>query len=529
MGLGLALLALAIFAAPGCGPERSERWTQPLDVSGPVEAGSSLVYVNKTLEQITVVTPKRVDGSPTLEVRKAATGSSPGTAAVSADGTTLFLVNEDDETLQSYDLESDALDSTTVDLQGAYDVISVDPYGQYLLLSFSGSSDAQIVARNLNEVGIVDLTGDKPDPSFVTLQSRPERVVFAPPFDLGGNPQRLAAVMSRNEVTVLDLLADQVDDQLREVPLTISQADSVRTPRQIAFDVTPSQDQPDVVQLYVLSDNSQDITEISVQPAARTGAQPKLDLFVDELAAGSHPGAMTLLDLDVGPRLLAVDSRDTKFTLVDIESGEGATFDLPMDLPASRLLTYTTTVEKGGAEVPETRVLAYTPNSPIMAVIRPETISIAGDQPTLGRSVEALRIDQRPASIRLAEGQPDRAVVFHPGANSGFAILDLRKNVDIPIQGGSPQDIYFDGQNAYVVFKSLKNLSVFDLDGHPTNFDLPKVGEHIFVESDPNTILVQHRDAMGSFTVLDATKPLPDTARVYDNVFLDELLDQELP
>jgi hypothetical protein len=237
---------------------------------------------------------------------------------------------------------------------------------------------------------------------------------------------------------------------------------------------------------------------------------------------------MLLLELPGGTRLLAVDATAPRFTLVDVTSGESATFDLPMTAPATELAVFDTTIEVDGEPQPETRVLAYSTNSPLVSVIRPETIAVAGDEPTLGRSVEAIRLERTPSRIELAEGQPDRAIVFHDGASAGFTILDLRKNNDIPIQGGTLRDVHFDGTFAYAVFQTLNNFTIFGLDGHPTNFELPASGVDVFLDVEDELLLIRHNDPSGTFTVLDATEPTPQNARVYENVFLHELLDQEI-
>src|SRR5690606_40840310 len=56
-----------------------------------------------------------------------------------------------------------------------------------------------------------------------------------------------------------------------------------------------------------------------------------------------------------------------------------------------------------GAERAETRVLAYSTSSPLAAVIRPESITVSGDAPTAGRTVEAIRLRQSPERIVMAD------------------------------------------------------------------------------------------------------------------------------
>lgn len=88
--------------------------------------------------------------------------------------------------------------------------------GEFLVLSFSGDDNENVVARNLNEIGVVSLAGG--EPVFTTLSTRANSFSFAPPFQLDGESQRIMAVLADDEITVFDLLADNDEDRLREVP-----------------------------------------------------------------------------------------------------------------------------------------------------------------------------------------------------------------------------------------------------------------------------------------------------------------------
>lgn len=520
---GLVAIGVAVSA---CGPEPPERWFEPLDFR-PLDVGDRQVFVSTAAQRAVALDPVRDGDEIRLDISVQPVGTEAGSAAVSTDGRNYYVIDEENEVLGIVDSTSG--ERTEVELDSAFDRIAVDPQGEFLVLYFSGDSDRNIVARNLNEIGVVDLRAATPTAEFLTLASRPQSIAFAPPFTMDGADQRMGAILSANEVTVVDFeeLAEP-EDALREVPLTVSEADQVKTPRDVQFDVTPEEGEEDVIRVYVLASGSSDITEITVQPSVLEESPRKLDLAVNQLAAGQNPRAMRLLELPAGSRLLAIDGRQPRFTIVDVASGEGATFDLPITAAATSLEVFNTTIEENGETVPETRVLAFTPNSSLVAVIRPETIAVAGDEPTLGRSVEAIRLERRPSRIELAEEQPDRALVFHTGAQAGFSILDLRKNNDIPIQGGTLRDVHFDGTFAYATFQTLSNFTVFGLDGHPTNFDLPEPGLDIFLDVEDELLLVRHQDPSGMFTVLDANEPTPENARVYRGVFTHELLDQEL-
>jgi hypothetical protein len=526
-----ALMVPAIaLAVAACGPETTKTWDATLQVSGPIKIGDDLVYLNRTFEQLQIVRPSISEDTLDLDVLRVATGKRPTQMVPSHDGQALYLLNEGDRTLSIVDMSSETPQRADVRLDSAYDVIHVDPVGEYVLLGFSGTTGQRVIARNLNEIGIVDLRDGAPERArFVTLFSRAQKIQFAPPFTLGGQEQRLAVSLAPSEITIMDLNESDELNSLRAVPLTISQADAVKNPIQAFFDVTPNPSAPDTVSLYVLTDRGEDITQIVIQPSVREDNPRKFDISVNQLAAGRTPGNMAVLDLPQGTRLLTLDKERPRFTLVDVASGEGASFDLPVTSAATDMLVYRAQVL--GEDRVETRVLAYSTRSPLLAVIRPESIAVSGDTPTVGRTVEAIRAKAAPSRILMDDAtEQDRAIVFHQGSQDGFTVLNLRTNRAIPIQGETLNDIIFDGLLGYGVFGNSPHFVRFDLEsGHPTVFELPQAGRRIFLTRDRAGVLVEHDRATGAFTLLRAEEPTADNARVFRDVFFDGLFELELP
>ena len=523
----------AIWGA-GCGvPPVDQIWRSPLSVQGPfVGERGELVYVHTSFGEALRVVPKRgAEGVPGVELERVELGGAPSVVEISEDKKTLYALDPAGRTLHVLGLEEGAMSRRSVALSGVYDRLTLDPSGEFVLLTATPGSTAggRLVARNLNEVGIVDLRGEELEARFVTLSSPAQRMVFAQPFRLGGSPQRLVAAMSRSEVGLLDLLATDEANALRVVPLTLSNAEAVRLPRQVLFDVVPKEDQPDVVSLYVLTEDAADITQVSIAARQPSAERPlKFDLSVNQLAAGQRPGSMLLLDLpEQGPRLLALDRAQARFTLVDVTSGEGGTFGLPSGVVGTAMIPYTMERAMGGSEL---RVLVYSTSSPVVSVIHPETIALGGDAPSLGRSVETIRLERNPSRVVYDSGAAaDRAVVFHEGLTSGFSVLNLRSYRDIPIEGFALADVYLDGAYAYGVFSATADLVAFELStGHPASFELPMVGQRIALDAQEGLLLVQHDGELGTFTVLDAESPTPDQARVVRDLFLSGLLDRTL-
>lgn len=544
--LGCALLGSTLL---GCGEDTAPAaaWEQDWQVSQPIVVNGDMLFVNQTMEQVVRLRPTRDGEDIGLDVERVKTGADPGVRAISADESQLYVINErhgeQDATMSVFGLDQDSLEAKTVGLDSAYDRISVDPAGEFLLLSFTGAS-GDFIARNLNELGIVDLRDGIDEDAradFETLSKRARGIEFAPPFELGGEPQRLAVALSPSAVTLVDLLAEDGPNRLREVPLTISQADQVKTPVQAIFDVTSentsTDDEDDIgaqnsVSLYLRTDAGDDITRVTIQPSIRPESARKFDISVNQLAGGSKPARMELLDLgDQGTRLITSDGSQPKFTMIDVETGESSTFDLPMTRPASNLIVYKVVDESGAEAVTQTRVLAWSSESDLAAVIRPESIAIGDETPTLGRSVEALRLQARPSSVEIDETSGGtRAIVRYDGLGSGFTVLDLNANRAVPIQGESLGSIFFGQSFAYGTFRGRAYLGIFDLStGHPSTFELPYEGTNIYVDEADELIVVQHADPTGTFTLLNAVNPTPEHAKVYNNIFLQDLFAQELP
>ena len=514
----------------GCEPpEYRTQWQDAYDVDGPYKAANgAMVYVHRSFGQVIRVQPGEPGGEVSVLGDRLELGGKLTSSLIDEQGETLFVMDAT-ERLHRIDLSDPVqMNVKSVELASAYDKLSLDPQGEFLLLSFSpGESSGTVIARNLNEVGIIDLRGDELEARFITLSTRGQQFVFAPKFELGGESRRLVAALSDSEVTILDLLAEDDANVLREVPLTLSEAEQIKRPVQAIFDVTPEPSLPDTVSLYVLTNRGSDITQVSIQPSARQDATYTFDLSVNQLAAGANPGQMALLELPArGARLMALDRSSAAFTMVDVESGEGATFTLPMARAATQMVVYTASRREGSDETEEVRVLAYSPESPVVTVIRPETISISGDQPTLGQSVEAIRLEKNPLRVEYdADAAANRAVVFHSGFSSGFTILDLEANRDIPIEGFALNDVIFDGSYAYGVLNT-RNMVAFELDtGHPTVFDLPYEAEHVTLDASEGLLLLEVNGRDGGFVAFDAEEPTPENAIVREGVFLDETLN----
>ncbi len=518
----IALAVAGVAVAAACVPESNPGWDAPLEPIGPVMLEDAMVYLKPAFEEIIVVRPEIVDGVGSLHVERHETGQEPSRMVASADGTQLYVLNEGDGSLSVFDIATGGVERRDVVLESAYDRVTVDPEGDFLLLSHSGEMRSNLVVQNLNELGIVDLRGAELEARFLSLPTRAQNLVFAPPFEMDGAEQRLVAALAESEVTLVDLTTDSPIDQWRRVQLTLSQADSVRTPTEVVFDVA----NPNAVSAFVLTAEDDDVTEVVIQSGALTDSTRKFTVSINQLAAGQTPGRIAMLDLPQGRRLLALDRSSPRFTLMDVVSGESVTHSLPMSVAAQHMIPFY--AEVPGEERLEKKVLVYSRNSQLVTIIRPEAIAVGGETPTLGLTVQAIRMSAAPSEIRMdGAGDATRAVALHAGGNDGFTILDLLTNTEIRLQGFSLSDLVFDSTQAYGIFGNSPHMVRVDLaSGHPQVFELPARARAIHLSPDRDAVMVRHDGRGGRFTVLPVAEPTPENGTLYEHVFLEGALDR---
>lgn len=518
----------ALLCVAGCEPEDFSAWDGPLEPVGPVILEDGLAYLDPDFEEVIFVRPDLDDGEPRLSVERAFTGAGPAVMAASADGQMLYVLNEEGRSLSIFSTDEGEIHQRQVNVASAYDVITPDERGEFVLLSNSGQEREERVVQNVNEVGIVDLRGEEPQASFMSLPARARQLIFMPPFEIDGQEQRLVVALARSEVMLLDLQVESGPDQWRRVPLTLSQGDGALNPVQVEFDIRQGSEGSDVARIYVLIDGGNDVPEITIQAPIEQGAAQdrKLALSVNSLAAGQRPGAIVMLDLPQGRRLLALERSQPNFTLVDIMSAESATFSLPMSVPATDLRVFDGFNSE--EERTERKVLVYSPSSRVAAVIRPEAIALGSETPTLGQTVRALAMEALPRAVRMDESPgAERAIVLHGGSNEGFTILDLRNHSVISLKGEVLSDVVFDGERAYGVFGSSPHLVRIDLrTGHAPVFDLPARVEELYFSPEKELLMVSHPGKAGRFTVLPLSSPRAESARLFEHMFLDGVLDR---
>ena len=527
---GVALLAVALMAA-GCGGGADElrvHSERSLALGQPVVMNEAMVFLDKENQEIVVVRSEVVDGTPNLEAERHRTGKRPVQMKPAADGSSLYVLNRDDRTLSVFEIGAEEVERADVELDSVYDRITMDPFGEFVLLSNSGDAK-DAVAQNLNELGIIDVRDGIPErPDVLSLPVAAMDLQLGPPFEMEGEPQRLAAALAPDEVAIVDLHAEADYDRVRTAPLSPRDSKHIHNPTQVLFDVPAEGSDRKAVSLFVLDDRGNDVTQIMVQPSIRPDQHHKFDVSLNQLAAGDNPAHITVLDLgDVGKRLVALDGSSPRFTVVDISSTEAATFDLPMTQPARGLHTYFHDVP--GQDRIEKRLLAYSPHSSRVAVIRPEQISLGSQTASPGQAVDQIRLSQPPSQVLIDDAGDvvDRAVVLHGGGDDGFTVLNLETNRETTWTGHTLAHVVVDGSHGYGIFANSPHLLRVDLEELRSQiFELPETGRQIHLSADNETVLVQHDGAAGRFTVMPRGDLGLESAVQYEHVFLREILNR---
>jgi hypothetical protein len=186
-------LPAVLLLAAGCGG-RGDLYTRKLEPLPLLTTGEALVSVVPQTQRVVAVRPGgKSQGLPISEGARMAVRLQGEQVAVLA-GTQRHPV------LQLVSVDSG--DVRTLELPGAYDTLTFSEDSRYGLLTYSTASlGPDVVARNLNEVAVVDVaSGSVTRLSLGTESLAPRSVVFAPPHE---DRQYVAIALDRG-VVVLD-------------------------------------------------------------------------------------------------------------------------------------------------------------------------------------------------------------------------------------------------------------------------------------------------------------------------------------
>ncbi|MEW5739386.1 MAG: hypothetical protein AB1938_10695 [Myxococcota bacterium] len=193
-------LALALFLA-GCGG-RGDLYAEALAPLPLVATGSAVVQVVPQTRRAVVLTPgEATPGALVLSTGARLAARVPGSELVA-----VLSGSPREPKLELLDVTTGAVD--TLEAPGFFDTITWSPDGRFGVLAYASAAPSdQLVARNLNEVGLLSVAGRTVTRLQLDTESlAPRGVVFGP----AEQTRQLVAVLLERGVAVFDALRPDV-------------------------------------------------------------------------------------------------------------------------------------------------------------------------------------------------------------------------------------------------------------------------------------------------------------------------------
>lgn len=399
-----------------------------------------------------------------------------------------------------------------------FDALQQSEDGRYAFLFKTGS--AARVLDTPNEIALVDLDADPDDDGALTRRilrsfgDTPERVVFSPRMPVLGIERRLAVVLTKSDVTLIDL--DNLDR--RETTVQLSGSGTAVVPEQVLFDT-------EAEVIYVRAQASDDVFVLSLQ--ARPGdtedegdGTPHNDFrpFINQLGVGQRPTDMAFYGEGDSARVLVVSQVQSQAFVVDAGSSQVTALPLPTD-PARALLFEG---ESPDDDRIAQRALLYREGTRQVVFLDLEGIEERGTQ-----NLELLTLESDIVSLvpMLDEGL---ALVLHGG--SSVSLLDLADRTVSPIVASVElSNAMFDRprRRLWVGPSGQPWVGLLDLDtGRTDEVLLDSNIDGVVPMFEAGKLAVMHRGSYGHVTVLDAADPVRERAASVRGFFAEGLLDR---
>lgn len=425
VALGWGLMAMV---AVGCGgrPAALER---PLTITGPLEVGKYVAYLDHGRERLVFVRPV------TREVRTVELGRRPSFIETTPDHRRVLVVckgwmaqsrDEEDAPPSLYVVDPEHPDAVQVhELGSPFDRVALSSDGRYAVAYFAASTQPseEELFRNPNAVALLDLGDESGDATPVEKTVRsfggvPIGVLFSPPTmapvapngDLG-EQRTLAVVFATGYVTFLDM----AHPERSEVTVRLTPPGETQTvePAQMVF-------APEAGTIFLRAQGSNDIFAFTLM-ARQPDSASKNDFVVsiNTLAAGSVPADLGVF-MDRGERKVLVANQGSRdLTVIDAFTSQFV--NLEVGDPVDRVVLWP-------PEAPEVAIL-FSQASPRYRI---HFLDLADVEARQGQNLDVLETDQAVMRVELI---PDRAqaLVLHDDARSVLSLLDLRERTLSPV------------------------------------------------------------------------------------------------
>jgi hypothetical protein len=406
-------------------------------------------------------------------------------------------------------------------LKSRFDTLVQSDDGQYAFLF--KSDIATRLLENPNEVAIVDLNQDPAKKNNTAVHLRnlrsfgdsPLSVTFSPTMRILDEDRRLAVVLSKTNVTLIDLA--HLDRLETTVQLSDPGGQAV-APTQVMFS-------PDTPELYVRGSSSNDVFVFNL--SARPGDDPTADgqahndfrPSIDQLGVGGRPSDMALYGSGSGARLLVLAADTQEASVVDASTSQVTSVSLPNS--ASKLLLFDATSPHDSQIA--TRALLYQPNASALMFLDLADLETRGS-----RNLEQLALE-RPIVKVIPMLEEHLALVIHD--TGGVSLVDLAGRTVSPIRSTAPlQDALFDAarHRLWVGPSGQDRLGWLDLETGATHeLPLDTDIQRVVPMFGKERVAVVHDSSVGYVTVLNATDPKRETATSLRGFLIAGLLERD--
>ena len=397
-------------------------------------------------------------------------------AAVSPDGSTLFVLSSGDQPVQTSNdqlpsltvirLAGGAVTSTTYPMPDPLSNLAIDPLGDYVV-AWSGSDTA--FAENPNEIVIFDLTKPysaspgsayaPPNPIARNIRSfggTPQQLVYSPTLNLPANAgsagvpssaRRLLFVETTIDVSIVDLTNAFVPSTASTtttfgrpeitVQLTSGTGSASLTPTGLVVDQNPDDGR---VAFFTSGDTNVYTLQLLPAPA---GSPNDFDPQINLTDVGGSPSDVEFVRTDAGLRVAALVPSTSNAVLVEPDTSETTPVSLSAPFTSMALVTNVVGAAPpsmgGGAPAANTDVaLLWSTETGVTAGVALWTLGTSVGQPY--RSLEVLTVDapiQSVIDVPPPPGMPygNLKVLATQSAGGGgdFYVLDLAARTASPI------------------------------------------------------------------------------------------------
>jgi hypothetical protein len=480
-------------------------------------------------------------------------------AAVSPDGSTLFVISSGDQPVQT---PTDQLPSLTVisldaSLQAKSSMytmpdplsnLAVDPLGDYVV-AWSGSNTA--FAENPNEIVIFDLKkpfspspgspSAPPNPVARNVRSfggTPQQLVYSPSLNLPANsttqsPRRLLFVETTLDVSIVDLTnafqpwTSSTSFGRPEITVQLTSGTSTTALSPAGLVVDPN---PDDGRLAFFTNGDSSVYTLQLlasSPGAPNDFTPQINLT----DVGGMPSDIRFVRTDAGLRVAALVPSKSSAVLVEPDTSQTTPVSLAAAFTSMSLVTNVVSSAPGGAAAPNTDVaLLWSTESGVTAGVALWTLGTTVGQPY--RSIEVLSVNEPIQGVLDVPGTTyNNLKVLAPqsGVYGGgdFYVLDLIARTASPIHTTTSPTLSIspDGLRmwAYDQNTNLAQIDFGTLNPVPltTRSPISVVYDIQNVKGGGRSLVaIDNQGALGA-TVFDAISPQA-TARINPALLLEE-------